>query len=314
MDKKTLTQSIKSIAAESGFNLAGIAPADPEPKDIEFWKEWLGKGHHGEMAYLENPKRASIRHWYPQAKSVLVAGLFYEPQTAQPAPNEGRLASYATYPDYHKPIEKRLNLILKKIQALEPKTEGRSFVDANPVLERPYSRLSGMGWIGKNTMLIHKKMGSYFFLGGMALNLELIYDAPELDHCGSCTRCIDACPTEALKPYQMDATRCIAYLTIEKKSLDISMELQKKMGSWIFGCDICQEVCPFNRSRIKNKETSEETWKPVIPNTLDLEKALSLNEQEFRSAFKGTPVLRAKWQGLLRNATIAKANKEGIYV
>jgi epoxyqueuosine reductase len=210
-------------------------------------------------------------------------------------------------------MRRRLSAALEAIRTQIPGSDGRLFSDTSPVLERSYARAAGLGWIAKNTMLIHPRRGSFFFLGGIALNLELIpainpppaanlSAGPSKDHCGACTRCIEACPTQALKPYEMEATRCISYLTIEKKSLSVPEDLQKGMGPWIFGCDLCQEVCPFNGGK------DDSQWTQAIPPDVPLKRVLGWEEKDYRQYFKGTPVLRAKWLGFLKNAVIAAGN------
>lgn len=297
-------QKVKQLALECGFGLTGIAPAEPDSRDVESWKTWITENQHGEMKYMENPKKASMLQWWPQAKSLVMVGLFYEAQKNPGKPSEGRFASYSVYPEYQKHMGEMLGELLKRIQKEFPGAEGRFFADTSPVLERAYSRLSGMGWVGKNTMMIHPQMGSYFFLGGLALNLELEADTPIKDHCGTCTRCIDACPTEALTERKLDANRCIAYLTIEKRSISSSEELEKKTGNWVFGCDICQEVCPFNKKAIEARTE----WAPTMANTMPLQTLLTWSEQDFKKYFQGMPALRSKWKGMLRNAIVSAAN------
>lgn len=264
------------------------------------------------MNYLENPKRESIRNWYPEAQSVVLAALFYKGpagsiQSAQQK-NQGRIASYALYKDYHDVMIGRMKKALEEIREQAPQVDGKVFVDASPILERSYARLAGLGWIGKNTMLINKKHGSYFFLGGMAVNARLDPDPWDpLDHCGTCTRCLEACPTQCLTPHTLDASRCIAYLTIEKKTIPLEPDLAQKTGSWIFGCDICQQVCPFNRKQPQEKNRAD-GWEPKIPEFLDLKTILNWTQTDYRRHFAGLPVLRAKWRPFLRNAIIAAAN------
>ncbi|MBI4669109.1 MAG: DUF1730 domain-containing protein, partial [Elusimicrobia bacterium] len=271
-----------------------------------------------------------------------------QPQQLRPAATVGQIASYATYPDYHVIIKNKLIAALREIQVHDPAIEGKIFVDTSPVLERSYARMAGLGWIGKNTMLINKNLGSYFFLGGLALNIELEPDAgegvrssfvtcynklrpPFSSHqqvtnedltpspgCGACERCLKACPTQCLAAQKMDASRCVSYLTIEKKTLDIDPDLAAKMGNWIFGCDVCQQVCPYNKNeraierksdRAKeSKKTDDGNWKPKIAATIELKTILNWSEKEYQNYFAGLPVLRAKWPMFLRNALIATQN------
>ncbi|MBI4064684.1 MAG: tRNA epoxyqueuosine(34) reductase QueG [Elusimicrobia bacterium] len=312
VEKIELTAKIKSVLSGNGFELAGVASVVPQPQHIEYWKRWIGAGHHGEMNYLENPVRESIQKWWPEARSVVVAALFYKASSTQKENGTGtgfgRIADYAVYPEYHKIIQKKLKKAIKEIQIIEPGFEAQPFVDSSPVLERPYAQMAGLGWIGKNTMLINKRKGSRFFLAGMAVNVELQPDQPDpMNHCGTCTRCLDACPTRCLTPHQMDASRCIAYLTIEKRTIPIEPELSQKMGNWVFGCDICQDVCPFNGKRGVEDEMPKD-WEPQISAGIDLKIALSWTEEDYRTYFTGLPVRRAKWKQFLRNALIAAKN------
>lgn len=370
-DKSALTQRVKEILKNNGFDLVGIAPVDPKPQDVEFWKLWIVEKRHGEMGYMENPVRNSIKLWHPEAQSVIITALFYEgphisvnaakPEVLgnknvqesrdqgldfsdqeRPAPSRrlgtyrapeaqeatGRIASYARYPDYHKVIHKKLKRALAQIREIEPKADGKIFTDSSPILERSYAGLAGIGWIGKNTMMIHPKLGSYFFLGGMAINLDLDKDQERItSHCGTCTRCIDACPTQCLKPHQMDAQRCLAYLTIEKKTIAMEPDLMEKTGDWIFGCDICQEVCPYNRfspvaKKLQRKEEylaqsvvekpkpseNNDGWKPIKEDRLSLKTILAWSKEDYQAYFAGTPVRRAKWDVFLRNTMIAAGN------
>lgn len=306
MEASELTPRIKEITQNNGFDIVGITDCHLQPQDIDFFKLWIVSGYHGEMKYLENPKRVSIHEWYPEAKSILIGGLSYKGTALEELTDkrQARIASYATYKDYHKIIYKRLKKTLKDIALIEPKTQGKIFVDANPVLERAYARKAGIGWTGKNTMIIHKQLGSCFFISGIALNLELEKDHEVKNHCGTCKKCLEACPTQCLKPYQMEATRCLSYITIEKKTLDIEKTIEEKMDSWVFGCDVCQAVCPYNKKAMEATKAikTKKEWQPIIPNTIDLKTILSWTEKDYKEYFKRTPVLRAKWPVFLRNA------------
>ncbi|MBI4369292.1 MAG: tRNA epoxyqueuosine(34) reductase QueG [Elusimicrobia bacterium] len=324
MNPENFSARIKNCAPNTEFELVGLSPAALNPQDVAFWKQWIVGDHHGEMRYLEKFARESIVQWFPEARSVLLVGLKYAaPYHGQAEKNlahaaqekHGRIASYAQYPDYHVEMKKRLQNVLERIKDIEPKTQGKIFVDTSPILERSYAQQASLGWIGKNTMLINKKEGSYFFIGGIALNLELTPDQPDpMSHCGTCTRCIDACPTQCLTPYHLNANNCISYLTIEKKTMETNPGLASKMGSWIFGCDICQSVCPFNKqqktARDKN-ETKELTFSnPAIPSEINLEEINHWTESNYRDRFRGFPMGRVKWPAFLRNCRIAAENLE----
>ena len=339
MERNFLTQRIKKILKTQGFGLSGIAPVDPKPQDVDFWKLWIVDKRHGEMAYLENPLRNSILQWYPEAQSVVMAALFYQGPYQKIASNAsdnngrkrredegfGKIAGYARYPDYHRVITTKLKMALAQIQKIEPKADGKIFTDSSPILERSYARLAGIGWMGKNTLIIHPRRGSYFFLGGVALNLDLKKDPEALGgYCGACTRCLDACPTQCLKPYQMDARRCISYMTIEKKTIPTELELMEKTQQWVFGCDVCAHVCPYNRFQAQGTKNQENNildspkkqknpdedgdWKPIQPSGVPLKTVLSWSEKDYQDYFAGTPVRRAKWRVFLKNTMIAVAN------
>ncbi len=277
IDLMSLSLAIKERALEIGFDLAGVAPLGIW-RDLEFSRQWVERGYGGEMHYLENPKRCDPRQVLPSAKSVVCVGLIYNtahaystelPWGAGPCaptvpPDEGRAAAhegdeqpdaagprawisrYAWGEDYHEVMCEKLEELRAGLEALAPGAETRAYVDTGPIVERAFARYSGIGWVGKNTCLINEKKGSWFFLGVMLTSLELEPDLPAPDRCGSCTQCIEACPTGALvEPYVMDASRCIAYFTIELKG-SIPKQFRDRMGANVFGCDICQDVCPWN--------------------------------------------------------------------
>ena len=258
------------------------------------------------MAYMERNalSRRDIRNWYADAKSVLLLGFNYASNGKEPSvPGRGRVARYARLSDYHPELKGRLLSLLAWLKDQEPGADGRVFVDTSPVLERLYARYAGLGWVGKNTMLLSPRHGSYFFLAGLALNLDLPEDRPEPDHCGSCTRCLDACPTDAFPaPRVLDASRCISYLTIERKG-PVPEELRAGVGDWVFGCDICQEVCPWNRFA-KPGAAFAAAGEP----SLDATEVLALDAAAFKARFKGTPLERTKRRGLARNAALVLGN------
>jgi epoxyqueuosine reductase len=309
---------IKLMAAEAGFELCGIAPVQDFPELARF-PEWVAEGHAGEMKYLESRddsgqlRRASLKSVFPWAQSVVVCAVNYN--TAHPYstevhdPARGWISRYAwSREDYHDSMLRRLRDVEAKIKELSTpeQIETRSYVDTGPIVERVYAKYAGIGWLGKNTCLINQKIGSWLFLGVIVTSLELIPDLPAADRCGTCTRCIDACPTRAfVAPHQLDSNKCIAYLTIEKRGT-ISEDLREGIGHQLFGCDICQDVCPWNR---KAPATNKPEFQPregfVNPALTWL---AEISEEEFREVFRGSPVKRAKRNGLRRNALIAIGN------
>ena len=308
-----LESQLKQHAHALGFELAGIAPAT-EADGFAYLSDWLDQGFAGEMDYMSRHAEAR-RHpdsMLPNVKSVLMVGINYKtpdepPESLRSSRGLGRVSIYAGGRDYHDVLRDKLKALLAWIQEQVPGTRGRAVIDTAPLLERDFARRAGLGWFGKNTMLIDKKLGSYFFLGALLLDLDLQTDAPfETSHCGACTRCLDACPTDAfVAPYQLDARRCISYLTIELRGA-IPEDLRSPMGDWIFGCDICQEVCPWNR---KSPFGVEPALQPTVTGTrVDLEELLALTDEEFRDRFRHTPLWRSGRAGLLRNAAIALGN------
>jgi epoxyqueuosine reductase len=316
----TLEAGIKAAAHRLGFHLAGITTADPADTGGHY-ADWVEAGHAGEMGYMARDldRRQHPRSVMPEARSVVVVGLLYntgEADAAGRAPDvapssrgpAGQIACYAVGDDYHQVMKARLDGLLAWIRAeAGHDVYGRAYVDTGPLLERDLARRAGLGWFGKNTMLLHPRMGSYFFLGALMLDLPLAPDEPfAREHCGTCRRCLDACPTGAfVAPHVLDARRCISYLTIELRG-PIPRELRPLVGDWIFGCDVCQEVCPWNR---KAPLSDEPAFRPrsgfALPELIPL---LSLTQEEFSTHFKGSPIKRAKRRGLLRNVAVALGN------
>lgn len=311
LEPDSLSLQIKDEAQRLGFALVGISPVKVPPHEESF-AQWLRKGLGGELGYMERTEalRRDPTKLVPWAKSVVSVGMnYYTPLPRQSAQNglRGWISRYAWGDDYHDVIKKRLESLLNKVRGLYPHpVEGRAFVDSGPVLEREFAGVAGIGWIGKNTHLISPERGSWFFLGELFLNIELDYDHPIRDRCGQCDLCLKACPTGAfVGPYVLDARRCISYLTIELKGA-IPLHLRSLMGNHVFGCDICQEVCPYN---VKAIPTDEKAFFPReglhAPELIPL---LSLSEEEFRRRFRGSPILRAKRRGFLRNVAVALGN------
>ena len=308
----SLETRIKHWAHELGFELAGIAAATPADS-LDHFRDWLDHGFAGAMAYMERHAEAR-RHpasILPAVRSVVMVGMNYKPAEDDPAevpPSAGKVARYARGPDYHDVLRERLNQLLARVQADVPGCRGRGVVDTAPLLERDFARRAGLGWFGKNTMLLNKRLGSYFFLGALLLDLELQPDpAHETSHCGTCTACLDACPTGAFAgPYRLDARRCISYLTIELKG-PVPPELRPGLGEWLFGCDVCQEVCPWNRKAPPGQEPAFADRPELV--AVDLVELLSLSEEEFRHRFRSTALMRPRRRGLLRNAALVLGNR-----
>jgi epoxyqueuosine reductase len=296
------TYLIKTWSRELGFDHCGIARAVRLDDDARRLESWLQKGMHGSMLYMENhfDLRIDPSRLVPGAKSVITLLLNYFPGVQQPS-EAPQIAKYAYGEDYHEVIRSKLKELLARIKAGIGEVEGRGFVDSAPVLERSWAVRSGLGWVGKNGNLLNKQAGSFFFIATLIVDLELEYDAPFAgDYCGTCRRCIDACPTEAILPNKVvDGSRCISYFTIELKEMLIPDEVKGKFDNWAFGCDTCQDVCPWNRF---SKPTEEIAFSPVpaILNfrTSDWEE---LTEQGFKEIFRHSPVKRAKYAGLRRN-------------
>ena len=313
-----IADAVTKAARDAGFELAGIAPVDDSP-ELEYFPRWIKDGHAGEMKYLEardeqgRLKRASLAHAAPWARSVVVCGLNYntaQPYSTQAADSDrGWISRYAWgQQDYHESVMPRLRQVetaLKNISRDENLVT-RCYVDTGPIVERVAAKYAGIGWIGKNTCLINQKLGSWFFLGVILSSLELEADAPAPDRCGSCTRCIEACPTDALiAPYRLDSNKCIAYLTIEKRGA-IPEEIREGIGRHVFGCDICQDVCPWNRKASATTAAEFQPRAQLVNPALDW--LAEMSAEEFSSTFRGSPVRRAKRAGLRRNAIIAMGN------
>lgn len=298
---ETHTAFIKAQAADLGFDHCGIARAVQLDDDARRLEQWLHKGMHGNMKYMENhfDKRIDPRKLVDNAQSVITLLLNYYPSERQ-VPDAPRISKYAYGKDYHEVIKAKLNTLLVRMQETIGEVSGRGFVDSAPVLERAWAQRSGLGWLGKNGNLIHKQAGSFFFIATLITDIPLVYDGPVGDYCGSCTKCLDACPTGALvAPGVVDGSRCISYYTIELKELLIPEQMQGQFDNWMFGCDTCQDVCPWNRFSKPNK-TVEFTPIPEILNfsTKDWEE---LTEEEFKRIFKHSPMKRSKFAGIRRN-------------
>ncbi|QNR22857.1 tRNA epoxyqueuosine(34) reductase QueG [Croceimicrobium hydrocarbonivorans] len=300
--KATYTRKIKEEAQRLGFVACGVAKARYLEEEAPKLESWLNQNYQGEMAWLANhfDKRLDPSKLVPGAKSVISLIFNYYPAKVQEDPQAPKIAKYAYGEDYHFVLKSKLKALVHFIQDEIGEIDGRVFVDSAPVMERKWAQEAGLGWLGKNTLLLNKKEGSFFFLAELILDLELEYDtAMQTDHCGTCTRCIDACPTDAiLQPNLLDASKCISYLTIELKD-SIPNEFKGKMENWAFGCDICQDVCPWNRF---SKPHQEEAFNPH-PDLLSMSSGdwEELSEEVFREFFRKSAVKRTKYLGLQRN-------------
>jgi epoxyqueuosine reductase len=311
---KLTSDAIKARALEVGFDLCGIAPVDSFP-ELDFLQEWLARGYAGEMAWMARSaeRRADVRAVLPSARSVIVTATAYNTDrpysTAVDDAAQAKLARYAWGDDYHDVIGRRQDALLDwmRAESSEP-FEARAYVDTGPVQERVYAQYAGIGWIGKNTCVISGKRGSWIFLSEIICSLPLAPDAPATDHCGTCTRCLDACPTDALaEPFVLDATKCLSYLTIELKT-PIPEPLRAQTGTHVYGCDICQDVCPWNRAPIISAAPE---WQPRAgldaPALVDL---WGRSDDELRALLKGSPMKRTGVKRLRRNLAVAMANSD----
>jgi epoxyqueuosine reductase len=299
--KSAYSNKIKLAAQKLGFLSCGISKADFLEDEAPRLEQWLSQGHNGSMYYMERnfDKRLDPRILVPGAKSIVSLLLNYHTDQKQIDPEAPKISSYAYGVDYHSIIKKKLKKMMKIIHREIGEVNGRVFVDSAPVMDKAWAAKSGLGWVGKNTNLISKKVGSFFFIAELILDLELEYDLPVADHCGSCTACIDACPTEALiKPYQIDGSKCISYLTIELKE-SIPSEFQGKMDNWAFGCDVCQTVCPWNRFSTPNDESAFKPQSDLL--SLSKKEWEEMTESVFNTVFKNSAVKRTKFNGLKRN-------------
>jgi len=301
MLKSETTQIIKSIAAELGFSFCGISKSEFLKDEAPRFEEWLHRGYAGTMNYLKEnfDKRLDPRLLVPDSKSVISLMYNYFPEKDLAKNSNLKIAKYAYGEDYHFVVKEKLKIFLQRIQDNIGEVNGRAFVDSAPVHERAWAQKSGVGWIGKNSLLLNRSAGSFFFLAELIIDLELDYDAPIKDYCGTCTACMDACPTDAIpEPYVVDGSKCISYFTIELKE-EIPNDQKGRFENWIFGCDICQDVCPWNRF-------SKPHGQPKFDPHPDLEKMGTedweeITEEVFQKLFKKSAVKRTKFEGLKRN-------------
>jgi len=304
-------EQVKTCAAAAGFDVCGISPVTAFP-ELDFLKEWIKRGYHGEMHYMARnvERRADVRAIMPAATAVIMLGTVYNTDrpysTQNPDPAGTAIARYAWGDDYHTVLDERMQRLVAALRELAGDFQHRSYVDTGPVQERIYAKYAGLGWIGKNTCLINRDLGSWLFLSAIICDLPLQPDVAALDHCGRCTLCIDSCPTGAIvAPYQLDARRCLSYLTIENKH-EIPVEYRDAVGAHAYGCDICQDVCPWNR---KAALSDDAPWQPRAgldhPDLLDL---WNRTDDSLRALLKGSPMKRAGVRRLRRNLAVAIGN------
>jgi epoxyqueuosine reductase len=307
-----ITEDIKTIARNLGFHKVGIAPAE-QPIKSRHLLEWLGKGYQGTMTWMQKYEvlRHNIHEFFPSAKSVIcLAHNYYAPEKHNLKKGDAKISRYAWGEDYHKIMRKKLKQLLLDIKKRIPEIQGRVCVDSAPIMEKLWAEQAGIGWQGKNSNLITRDFGSWLFLGELIVDVDLQYDTPGADYCGNCRACMDACPTNAIiKPSLVDSRKCISYLTIEYRDRPISDDLAKKMGNWVFGCDICQEVCPWNKYQQVSDEMryfpKKENVNPPLTSLIDLD------ERAYQRRFKKSPVLRCGWKNFNRNVkTVLKYNSK----
>jgi len=295
------TRFLKRKANNLGFLSCGISKAVFLEEEATKLENWLNDGNHGKMKYMENhfDMRLDPRKLVPDAKSVISLSYNYFNENLQKDKEAPKISKYAYGNDYHKVIKEKLKILFKELQKEFGDINGRVFIDSAPIMEKAWAAKSGLGWIGKNTNLISQKVGSFYFLAEIIVDLEFEYDSPVTDHCGSCTACIDSCPTGALvKPYEIDASKCISYLTIELKD-EIPSEFNGKMDNWAFGCDVCQDICPWNRFSRKHNEPLFNPNQEMMK--MGKKEWEELTEETFEVIFKNSAVKRTKYKGLKRN-------------
>ena len=302
---------VKAQAAAAGFDVCGIAPV-ADFRELTFLNDWIARGFHGEMEYMARsaPRRADVRAIMPSATAVIMLGTVYNADrpysTASTDPQRAAIARYAWGDDYHDVIDRRMRQLLQSLTQIAGPFEHRAYVDTGPVQERVYAKYAGLGWIGKNTCLINRDLGSWLFLSAIICDLQVDADVPALDHCGRCTLCIDACPTGAITaPYQLDSRRCLSYLTIENKG-EIPGEYREAVGRHAYGCDICQDVCPWNR---KAAVTADGPWQPRAGlDGATLRDLWVRSDADLRVLLKGSPMKRAGVRRLRRNLAVSIGN------
>ena len=307
-----LAAKIKALAAELGFVKCGIVPADRLKAEAERLREWLERGYHGEMRWMDRPEqdRANPQTVMPEVRSVVVlATNYFTPDEHVDDSDHGKISRYAWGSDYHDVLREKMRLLLDRIKGESPQIEGRICVDTAPIMEKAWAVRAGLGWIGKHSNLITKDVGSWVFLSELLLNVELEYDREIVeDHCGTCTACLDACPTTAIvQPYVVDSGKCISYATIELRDESLPDKITENLNGWLYGCDICQDVCPWNRFE---RPTDDPRFEPRHGETsLLLDSIDRMEHEEYVERFRGSAIKRTKLAGLKRNAKHLKDRK-----
>lgn len=305
----SFTRAIKDKAAELGIDKMGVVPASALEQERQLLGEWLARGYHGNMAWMEREpeKRSDPRLLFPGARSVIVAAVnYFTPHEHSNSPGEGKLSRYAWGDDYHEVVVEKLRYLLAWISEECPGTSGKVCVDTSPFMDKAWAVRSGIGWLGKHSNVITKDLGSWVFIGSIILDIELDYDTTLVDdHCGTCTACLDACPTKAIvEPYVVDSRKCISFATIELRDETLPPEIASDLNGWLYGCDICQDVCPWNRFETPAREAR---FEPRNGDTsLDLDTVISMTHEEYVERFRRSAVKRAKLSGLKRNAAALK--------
>lgn len=305
----SFTEKIKQKSFEIGFDKIGIVRAEPLSSEGEHLKNWLDLGFHGEMKWMEREpeKRLDPKLLFPLAKSIIVVALnYYTPHKHEENPAKGKVSRYAWGDDYHDVVKEKLRVLLDWIKKEIPETEGKICVDTAPMMDKAWAVRAGLGWLGKHSNVITPDFGSWFFIGEILLNLELDYESQMIeDHCGTCTACLDACPTDAIvAPYMVDSNSCISYATIELRSEEMPNNIKENLNGWIYGCDICQDICPWNRFE---KTSVEKRFEPRINNVSpDLDEILSLSHDIYVEKYRRSAMKRTKLTGLKRNARALK--------
>jgi len=300
-----LAENIKQRALFEGFNKVGIVGAESLEDEGRRLKEWLARGHHGEMGWMARDvhKRIDPREVFPQARSVVVVALnYFTPHQHQQSPATGKVSRYAWGDDYHDVVKEKLVSLLEWIKEQEPSANGKVCVDIQPVMDKAWAVRAGLGWLGKHSNVITQEHGSWVFIGELLLNLDLEHDSERVeDHCGTCTLCIDACPTAAItEPYVVDSNKCISYATIELRAPELPAEMD--LTGWLYGCDVCQDVCPWNRFE---QATSEMRFEPREGNiNVELDEVLEFTPESYAARYRGSAMKRAKLTGLQRNARV----------
>jgi epoxyqueuosine reductase len=314
LNPRELSRRIKERAVKEGFEKVGIVPAGPLAHENNRLMQWLDRGYHGEMSWMarDPEQRTDPRKLFPDARSVIViAKNYYTPARHTEDPATGKVSRYAWGDDYHEVLASRLRSLLAWIKEEVPQAEGKVCVDIQPMMDKAWGQRAGLGWIGKHTNLITTEYGSWVFIGELLLNIDLEYETELVaDHCGSCTLCIDACPTDAItEAYVLDSNKCISYATIELRDAELPTEVAENLEGWLYGCDICQDVCPWNRFE---QITDEPGFQPRVGNVnADLSEVATLTPETYAERFRGSAMKRAKLAGLQRNAHTLRNKRAG---